>query len=82
METTRDKIQAAQIINRLYKCVTGEIEMTAQQVAAAKTLLGKVLPDLQATQLTAETTVNYVARMPAPAEDADEWQKRYSPTLQ
>lgn len=49
-DETRAKIQAAQIINRLQKCVMGEITLDAQQVSCAKTLLNKVLPDLQAVQ--------------------------------
>ena len=50
-QNTRDKIQAAQLINRLYGCVMGEVELSSQQVNAAKTLLNKVLPDLQAISL-------------------------------
>jgi len=45
----RDGIQAGNIINRLNKCVSGEIEMTAVQVNAAKIILGKILPDLKST---------------------------------
>jgi len=52
-DETRAKIQAAQIINRLYGCVMGEVTLDAQQVSAAKTLLNKVLPDLQATSIDA-----------------------------
>lgn len=46
----REKIQGSQIINRLSKHVMGEVEMTASQVNAAKTLLGKVIPDLKAVE--------------------------------
>lgn len=45
-DETRAKIQAAQIINRMQKCVDGEIALDAQQVSCAKALLNKVLPDL------------------------------------
>lgn len=51
-EQTRNKIQAAQIINRFHKCLMGEVELTATQVSAGKTLLNKVLPDLKAMELT------------------------------
>lgn len=51
-DETRAKIQAAQIINRLQKCIDGEVELSAQQVSAAKTLLDKVLPNLQAVDGT------------------------------
>lgn len=47
-EETRNKIKAAQIINRLNLHVMGDIELTATQVSSAKLLLGKILPDLQA----------------------------------
>lgn len=50
-EETRSKIQAAQIINRLYKNVMGEVELTSTQVSSANILLRKVLPDLQATTI-------------------------------
>lgn len=51
-EGTRQKIKAAQIINRLHRHVMADAPiMDASQVSAAKTLLGKVLPDLAVTQL-------------------------------
>ena len=50
-ETTRAKIQAAMIINRLQDCVAGKVTLDATQVSAAKTLLAKVLPDLTSTTL-------------------------------
>lgn len=60
-DDVRGKIQATQIINRLYDAFTGEVELTAIQVNIAKTLLDKVLPDLKAieqtTQLTADIEV-------------------------
>lgn len=49
-QETRKKIQAAQIINRLTQCVMGEVELTAAQVSAAKTLLDKSLPSLQSVE--------------------------------
>lgn len=52
-DETRAKIQAAQIINRFMACLNGQIELTPAQVSCGKTLLNKVLPDLQATSVTA-----------------------------
>lgn len=52
-ESTRAKIQAAQIINRLQGCVNGTVTLDAQQVSAAKTLLNKVLPDLSSVSMDA-----------------------------
>lgn len=53
-EDTRAKIQAAQIINRFMGCVNGDIELSPAQVSAGKTLLNKVLPDLQSMSLDAK----------------------------
>jgi len=53
-QKTRDAIKASQIVNRLMGCVTGKVEMNAQQVNAAKTLLNKVLPDLSSVVMTGE----------------------------
>lgn len=53
-DDVRAKIQASQIINRLYSAFTGEVELTAIQVNIAKTLLDKVLPDLKAIEQTTE----------------------------
>jgi len=52
-QATRDKIQAAQLINRLYAGAMGEVELTPAQVNAAKTLLNKVLPDLSSVEVDA-----------------------------
>jgi hypothetical protein len=50
-EDTRAKIQATQLINRLMQHVMSDAPlMDASQVNAAKTLLGKALPDLAAVQ--------------------------------
>lgn len=57
-DETRSKIQAAQIINRLQGCVMGKVTLDAQQVSAAKALLNKVLPDLQAVQMKADVEGN------------------------
>lgn len=79
LEATRDKIQAAQIINRLYACISGKVELSAQQVAAAKVLLAKVLPDLQNTQVSGVLDHNYVARMPEQATTPEAWQEQHAP---
>lgn len=47
---TRNRIQAAKIIDRLQSHVYGEVNMSPSQVAAAMGLLRKVLPDLQAIE--------------------------------
>lgn len=81
-DETRAKIQAAAIIRRLHLHVEGKLDLTPTQVSAAKLLLGKVLPDLVAADITADHTVAYVARLPAPVQDLDQWQQQAKPLLQ
>jgi len=55
LQKTRDKIQAAQLINRLDKHINADKPlMDASQVNAAKALLNKVLPDLRAIDHTTD----------------------------
>ena len=44
------KIRRAKMLDRLIKCYNGEVEMTPQQVQIGLKLIGKVLPDLKATE--------------------------------
>lgn len=61
-EETRNKIKAAQIINRLEDHVfASEPIMDASQVNAAKALLNKVLPDL--AQTTVDGTMNVISHI-------------------
>jgi hypothetical protein len=46
----------------------------------AKAAAGYVHARLSSAEVKSETTVNYVARMPAPVTGMDEWQHRYSPS--
>ena len=52
-EQTRKAIKATQIVNRLQRCVFGEVELTSQQIKAAEILLKKALPDLAQVELDA-----------------------------
>ena len=56
-DETRAKIQAAQLINRMMKCVDGKVELSQSQVSCAKALLAKVLPDLSQIQANVDSTV-------------------------
>lgn len=49
----REKIRASMLINRLRNHVAGRLELSSTQIRAAEILLNKVLPSLQATDLTA-----------------------------
>jgi hypothetical protein len=49
-EMVRQKIQASCIIDRLQKCINGEVEMTSTQVTAALGLLDRSVPKLAQIQ--------------------------------
>lgn len=51
----RVKIQNSNILNALIEHVVGEREMSSTQVTAAVALMKKVLPDLQATQISGDS---------------------------
>lgn len=57
-EDVRAKIQTSQLINRLHKQALGELELTKNQIDAIKILLGKVLPDLKAMELSGEVGIH------------------------
>ena len=56
-EKARERIQAGMIMDRLHKCVSGDIEMTATQVNAARILLAKVVPDQTASTVSSTVKV-------------------------
>lgn len=66
----RERIQAGMIMDRLHKCVEGQIEMTATQVNAARILLNKVVPDQTASKV--ESTVK-VTDDTTPDKNDKEW---------
>ena len=49
-ELVRAKIQASVILDRLHRCVSGEVEMTAVQLGAANSLLDRAVPKLSQIQ--------------------------------
>ena len=49
-EYTRQRIQSTVLVKRLSDHAVGKCEMSATQVQAARILLGKSLPDLQAIE--------------------------------
>lgn len=51
-DKTKRLIQASQLINRLNSFANGEIEMNQAQVNAARIVIGKVIPDLKAVELS------------------------------
>ncbi len=62
-DTTRAKIQASQLINRLQNHVDGNCEMSTSQLRAAEILLKKSLPDLQSVEVDVEGDVGLTVNM-------------------
>lgn len=75
----RAKIQNSNILNALIEHVEGKREMSPSQVSAGLGLLRKVMPDLSSAEIKSESTVRYVARMPAKSNDSVTWQQQHSP---
>lgn len=50
----KDKIRAEMMMQRMVDCAEGKIELTTAQVSAAKVVLDKVKPSLQAIQQSTE----------------------------
>ena len=53
-EEVRATSQTSQLLNRLTDHVFGKVELSPAQVASAKVLLGKSLPDLSAVQIAGQ----------------------------
>jgi hypothetical protein len=81
-DETRAKIKAGNIITRLMKFIDGEIVMESAAVTAALGLLKKVLPDMTSVEHSGEISTTYVARLPHPIGDIDEWHKQTQRNLQ
>jgi len=67
-ENTRKRIQASMIVNRLTDHIVGKVEMQQTQVTAALGLLRKVLPDLQAVDMSLEDNSGYATMATAALE--------------
>ena len=78
-EKTKGLIKASQLLNELIKYVEGKRPMTAAQVNAAKIVIGKYIPDLQAITMTSEVSVrNVISDEPLTEE---EWVATYGDHL-
>ena len=60
-EKWRSHVKAAKIREQLHKCVFGEIELTTQQLAAAKILLDKCIPNLASVEHTGSIEQRHVS---------------------
>jgi hypothetical protein len=57
-EEHRLKIKNSNILNRLIRCAEGEFEISSVQAQVGLALMNKVMPNLQATDLSAEVNTN------------------------
>jgi len=60
-QKARARITGSKIITRLIQHVEGEIELTPAQVASARILLGKVLPDMKSVEVDVRAQLNTVS---------------------
>lgn len=51
-DTWKERIKSGVILDRLQKHIEGKLELSNTQVAAAKIMLSKVVPDLARSELT------------------------------
>lgn len=75
-DAVRQKIKAMWMLHKLHEHIAGNLELSITQIRAIDILLKKCVPDLTATQVTANVTHRYVAELP-PMLDRDEWLKKY-----
>lgn len=54
IKKAREMIEVEKTVEALQACVAGTKMLNKEQIAAAKILLGKVMPDLRAVELTGE----------------------------
>lgn len=58
------RIDSTKVVNRLVRCATGEEEMTANEIAAARILLNKTVPDLKPQEQDNLNEINDVTAIP------------------
>ena len=80
-QSTRDKIKASMIVNRLQDHIVGTVELSTSQVRAAEVLLRKVCPDLQAVEMKAEVTQSPAVIADQPM-DASAWEQQYAASME
>lgn len=86
-ENTRDKIQVANIVNRLQAFFFGTndpvtkqpVKLDAVQVNVALALLKKKLPDLSSVEISGEISTTKVIRAPAVVATTEDWTSRHVP---
>lgn len=51
-DRTKQRIRASQLLNRLTDFANGKCELSAAQVQAAKIVIGKIIPDVKALEVS------------------------------
>ncbi len=71
-ENSKRRIQASQLLNRLYLLAMGKGTMRSEQVLAAKIVIGKTIPDLKAVEHTGRDSgpIQHEASLCLSAEEA------------
>lgn len=73
----KERIRVGEILSRLVRHFEGKCEMSATQIAAAKLVLSKVVPDLRAVdQILDARTPHYVINA-QPELTIEEWQENH-----
>jgi len=63
-------------MSRLIRHVNGDIEMSNTQIAAAKIILSKVVPDMRSVEHYGEIDHKHAVINAQPEISVDEWQKQ------
>ena len=74
-EQLRKRIQTGRVLDRVQKCAKGEIEMSNIEMQAAKLLLDKAMPSMQAVQQEISETKSFVVETPKPVKDDTGWEE-------
>lgn len=53
-DRTKERIRASQLLNRLNDFVNGKCELSPAQVQAAKIVIGKIIPDMKAVEISGD----------------------------
>ena len=65
------------LMNELCKHALGKRDMSATQVRAASEYIDRVYPRMAAVEHSGETKTTYVAQMPAPVANLDDWRAQH-----
>lgn len=75
IEKVRKAIKIEETVEALQACVAGTQELSKEQIAAAKILLSKVLPDLKAVEHIGLGKQSDITDEPM---SADDWERQYT----